>query len=142
MQIPATIFNWKEPASRPRSFAGAISEIYIGATTEDAPTAIPPIIRNTMNRSQADTDAQPTAATMKNTAMTCKTFLRPYFLAGAPAIMEPRIVPSKLEATVNPCQKELRDQILSRIFSAPEITTVSKPNKKPPKAAIRAIRTG
>jgi hypothetical protein len=28
------------------------------------------------------------------------------------------------------------------VFSAPEITAVSKPKRKPPRAAIKAIRTG
>src|SRR5882757_5163029 len=142
MKIPATIFSWKEPARRPRKCAGAISEIYIGPTTEEAPTAIPPIKRKRMNRPQAEMEAVPIAAKKYKAAITINTLLRPYFLAGTPAIREPNTVPIRLEETVNPCQKELSDHIFSMIFSAPEITAVSKPNKKPPRAAISAIRTG
>jgi hypothetical protein len=52
------------------------------------------------------------------------------------------MVPRILEDTVNPCQPELKCQIFSSVCSAPEITTVSKPKRNPPRAAIRAILTG
>ena len=64
------------------------------------------------------------------------------FLYGAPAIMDPTTVPIRLEATVNPCQKGLSDQSCWIVFSAPEMTAVSNPIRKPPSAAISAMRTG
>src|SRR6185503_10483426 len=140
--IPATIFTWNEPASLPRNLAGAISDIYIGATTDEAPTASPPMIRKKINKAHAETEAHPMAATINMTAMVCSTFLRPYFLAGMLANIAPAIVPKRLDDTVNPCHPELRCQRPSNVFSAPEITTVSNPNKKPPRAAMSAIRTG
>src|SRR5580700_6128413 len=108
MKIPATIFNWKEPASLPRCFAGAISEIYIGPTTDDAPTAIPPIKRNVINKIQIDESVQPIADIKYKTAIIFSVARRPYFCAGIPAIIDPITVPIRLDATVNPCQKESR----------------------------------
>src|SRR5688572_12103642 len=109
IKIPATIFTWKEPASRPLNLAGAISEIYIGPTTEDAPTARPPIKRNVTNSIQTDVEAHPIADNRYNIAMNIKTFFRPNFCAGIPAITDPITVPNKLDATVKPCQKGLSD---------------------------------
>src|SRR5690606_31856024 len=94
------------PANRPRIFAGAISEIYIGPTTEDAPTAMPPKKRNKTKINQEDTTAQPIADSKYRAAIKKRIGLRPYFCVGFPIIREPNTVPIKLEATVKPSQKE------------------------------------
>src|SRR5689334_9728994 len=140
--MPATIFTWKEPASRPLIFAGAISEIYIGPTTEEAPTAMPPRKRKVTKRSQIEEEAQPIADKRYRIAMPVNTFFRPYRCAGAPEMIDPITVPMRLDATVNPCQKELSCQRPWMVFSAPDITAVSNPNRNPPNAAISAMRTG
>ena len=77
--MPVTIINWNEPASLPRWWAGAISEMYIGPTTEDAPTAMPPIKRKVTNKIQTDVDAQPIADNRYRMEIKMSTFLRPYF---------------------------------------------------------------
>ena len=59
-----------------------------------------------------------------------------------PAIIDPSTVPIKLDATVSPCNAGDKVQSDWIVFSAPDITAVSNPNKKPPKEAIKAIRTG
>ena len=41
--IPKTMLNWNMAVSLPRISCGAISAMYMGATTEEAPTARPPI---------------------------------------------------------------------------------------------------
>src|SRR5450432_512510 len=97
------------PVSRPRTAAGEISEIYIGPTTEEAPTAIPPIIRKIINNIQVGVREQPTADNRYISAITSRTFLRPYRCAGLPAIIDPITVPIKLAATVNPSKKSLSD---------------------------------
>ena len=43
IKIPKTILNWKRAVNRPLFSRGEISEIYIGATTDDTPTPNPPI---------------------------------------------------------------------------------------------------
>src|SRR5882724_1507338 len=109
MRIPATILSWNDPASLPRRFAGAISDIYIGPTTDEAPTAIPPVNLNNTNKDQTENEAQPIADRRYIMAITIKTLLRPYFFAGKPAIIEPITVPIMLDVTVKPCQKGLSD---------------------------------
>src|SRR5688572_25152612 len=103
---------------------------------------MPPRKRNVMKRIQIEVDAQPMADSKYRIAIVISTFLRPYFFAGGAAIIEPSTVPIKLEATVKPCQNDPSCHNSWIVFSAPEMTAVSKPNKKPPNAAIRAIRTG
>ena len=90
--------------------AGEISAMYMGPTTEEAPTATPPINLNVTNNNQTEDDAQPIAESRYIMAITINTFLRPYFWAGLPVIREPITVPIKLEATVKPCQNELNCQ--------------------------------
>jgi hypothetical protein len=48
-------------------------------------------------------------------------------------------VPHKAAATVNPFQKGDRLYVAVRPLVVPEITTVSKPNSKPPKAATNVL---
>src|SRR5688500_3740439 len=122
--------------------AGDTSAIYIGPTTEDAPTAMPPMKRNKMNSSHVYVVAQPMADKRYNRAITVSVFLRPNFWAGTLVIIEPITVPIRLEATVKPCRNGLRDHNCCTVFSAPEITAVSNPKRNPPSAAIRDMRTG
>ena len=42
MTMPSTMLNWKKATKRPRQCDGEISAIYIGPTTDEAPTASPP----------------------------------------------------------------------------------------------------
>ena len=49
IRMPKTMLNWNMPASRPRCLGGAISEMYIGATTVEMPMPKPPMTRATMN---------------------------------------------------------------------------------------------
>src|SRR6478609_9613131 len=70
--------------------------------------------------------------------MACSTFLRPYFSAGLPAIMEPSTVPINADATVKPCEKSSNDHNSWMDFSTPDITAVSNPKRKPPRAATKA----
>ena len=103
---------------------------------------MPPIKRNRINSIHTDDAAQPIAEKRYINEMATNTFFLPYRWAGLPAMIDPITVPIKLEATVKPCQKLLSDHKPWMVFSAPEITAVSKPNKNPPNAAISAIRTG
>src|SRR5579862_8047351 len=113
----------------------------MGPTTEEAPTATPPIIRKIIKSVQVGVIEQPIADNKYMSAITNNTFLRPYRCAGFPAIMDPITVPIRLAATVNPKRKSLSDQSCWIVFSAPEITAVSNPNKNPPSAAISVQRS-
>ena len=58
---PKTILNWVRATILPRNFAGDISALYIGAITDEPPTANPPKKRKTTNESQFQANALPTA---------------------------------------------------------------------------------
>ena len=61
MTIPNTMLNWYNATSKPLFFAGAISEIYMGATTEEAPTPNPPRNLNKVNEVTSQAKPDPTA---------------------------------------------------------------------------------
>jgi|GEM_PF-3035409 len=61
MTMPSTMLNWKKATKRPRQCDGEISAIYIGPTTDEAPTASPPRKRKNMNEYQLTITALPTA---------------------------------------------------------------------------------
>lgn len=61
MTMPSTMLNWKKATKRPRQCDGEISAIYIGPTTDEAPTANPPTKRKNMNEYQLTITALPTA---------------------------------------------------------------------------------
>ena len=88
--------------------AGEISDIYMGATTDEAPTPMPPIKRYAINEGRLFDNALPNADAAKRNAIINKTGFLPYLSAGLPAIKAPTTVPIKAEEIVNPCQKALR----------------------------------
>src|SRR5271157_1943551 len=60
-RIPKTMLNWKKPTSRPRNLGGAISAMYMGPSTEEAPIPNPPMKRAPTNEYQSKANAQPSA---------------------------------------------------------------------------------
>ena len=87
---------------RPLKLAGEISDIYMGATTEEAPTPMPPIRRKKTKRDQLLVMALPIAETAKSTAMINNTGFLPNLSAGIPANNEPATVPINAEEIVKP----------------------------------------
>ncbi len=59
--MPSTMLNWNRPTSLPREPAGAISEMYIGAATDETPTPTPPMKRKIMNETISGARAEPSA---------------------------------------------------------------------------------
>jgi len=68
--------------------------------------------------------------------MTNKTGRLPYLSTGLLAQKAPKTVPINAEEIVNPCSTDVKLNIDCIVFSTPEITAVSNPNKKPPNATI------
>src|ERR1043165_1491915 len=134
--MPNTMLNWNIPARRPRCDAGAISEMYIGATTVETPMPMPPISRAMMNVSTFHASADPTADTMYNTPIQSSVGLRPKRSAGQPPPNAPTTVPYSAAASATPCTPALRGQMPWIACSAPEITTVSKPKRNPASAEV------
>ncbi len=67
------------------------------------------------------------------------TLLRPQKSAGLPAKIDPTIVPIKAMATVKPREFSFRPYVVLSASVVPEMTAVSKPKRKPPRAATMAL---
>ena len=76
--------------------------MYIGATTDDAPTPRPPSHRNTRKEYQSQATALPTAETKYRIAIQNSVLRRPIRSAGWLAKSAPRMVPIRALATVKP----------------------------------------
>ena len=135
------MFSWLTATSKPRRWAGAISVMYIGQTTEAAPTATPPSHRKNSSAYQSHARAQPAAATRKSTARQASTGRRPHQSAGRPTSSDPTIVPSRALETVKPSRLSVSEKTWRRDSVVPEITAVSNPNRNEPSAATIALST-
>src|ERR1044072_9083850 len=133
------MLNWKKPTSRPRLSAGAISAMYIGPSTDDAPIPSPPMNRASRNEYQSKANAQPTADNRYSTAVICNAFRLPSRSPGMPPNIAPRIVPHSAEDTVTPSMYGVNEYFADSAAVAPAITAVSNPNNSPPNAAITAL---
>ena len=133
------MFNWLTATKRPRTCGGEISAMYRGATTEAPPIASPPTNRKTNSDVPIPGQPQPNAETKYSTASHIRDGLRPSHSAGFPATSEPTIVPISALATVNPSSTGVRPKRSTSISVVPEITTVSKPNRKPASAATSVL---
>ncbi len=102
INIPMTRANWNVMAKRPRYFAGAISEIYMGDKTDDPPTANPPIMRKTMKELTWFDRPVPMAESRNNAAITFSMFLRPYLSPGLPIEIAPMMQPRMAELITQP----------------------------------------
>ena len=65
-----------------------------------------------------------------------RVFFRPNLAVGKPPRNEPRTVPQRAALSAQPCIEPLKGQMFWICFSAPEITTVSKPKRNPASAAV------
>ena len=73
---------------------------------------------------------------LQNVNITLRILFRPKASEGIPPNMAPNTVPISAILTVRPCSSTLKFQTCSMACSAPEITAVSKPNRKPPRATV------
>src|SRR5579875_695753 len=133
------MLNWNTPTSRPRHFAGAISAMYIGPSTEEPPTPSPPINRNTSSASQFHAIPHPTAEIKYKIAIARRLSRRPLRSPGTPASDAPKIVPSSAIETVKPRPHSDSAKVFFNPAVVPEITAVSKPNSSPPSAATTVL---
>ena len=91
--IPAVRKSWKIAPKVPRADASAISEIYVGTRTQDAPTPIP-TINLAMQRTNADLAKRMIVQEMRNGAASERiAFFRPILSAILPAGRAPAIDP-------------------------------------------------
>lgn len=114
-------------------WSGNISEI---RTQMTAPC---PIAWAAMNAKMHPGTSQ-TAETKYKIPIQSKVRLRPNRSVGSWPIIDPSTVPQSAELIARPCSKSERFQSDWMVFSAPEITTVSKPNRNPAKAEVNDQR--
>src|SRR5881275_2681415 len=133
------MLNWNSPTSRPRHFAGEISAIYIGPSTDDPPIPSPAKNRNSTSADQFHARAQPSAETRYRTASPRRLSRRPYLSPKRPAVAAPMIVPQSALETVKPSAPGERPYVVVSACVVPAMTAVSKPNSRPPSAATTVL---
>ena len=138
--MPKTILNWKNPTSRPRFSGGAISAIYIGPSTDEAPIPRPPRKRATTQRGPTECESATESGNQVQDPGNAQ--------AGATAIAVARDAaehraedgsPQSAASTVTPRLAGVRGYVVVSAPVAPEMTAVSKPNSSPPRAATMEL---
>ncbi len=120
---------------RPRSRAGAISAMYAGAMTDAIPMPTPAMNRQ-IARSKADQAIADRIEEAKNsTAPNTMTRVRPHRSARRPPDHAPSAQPRRAIATTSPVTAESRSNCPSIAATAPLMTELSNPKRKPPTAA-------
>ena len=140
IKIPKTILNWYIAVNRPRYLEAAISEMYTGAATDEAPTPKPPMNRKNENIYGSGARAEPTAEMKYRIPIQNNVFFRPKKSQGIPPKTEPITVPQRAIDMINVPWNQgevFHNSLIGRL--APLMTTVSNPNKKPAKAAVIEI---
>src|SRR5690606_4771375 len=107
--------------------------------TDAAPTPRPPRERQAMRSHVPNASPEPTAEAVKSTAATTMTRTRPWRAARGPANQAPTTQPSSAEETVKPWRNPLMPKSALIASMAPLMTAVSKPKRKPPRAAARLM---
>src|SRR6478735_4097193 len=136
---PVTIAICCSEARRPRMWAGATSEMYIGANTLAAPIAMPPATLAAMKTPAELAAPVATALARKRIAFKSMVGRRPIESASLPAPKAPTAQPSKTEATAKPVPAAWVPNALAKASTAPLMTPLSKPKRQPPIAATQEI---
>src|SRR5215467_12489973 len=103
--------------------------------------AIPPPTRATMKKAAELAAPVATALTRKRTALNSIAGRRPIKSATLPAPNAPTAHPSNTEATAKPVAADWVPKAFARASTAPLITPLSKPKRKPPIAATHESMT-
>ncbi len=140
-EIPTTILSWLNDTSWPRTAAGAISAMYIGAMIRAAPTPRPPIRREITSVAKFGANADIRAETANSTAASRSTGRRPSRSLKGPEHIIANEAVSVSEATAQPSSIWLRENSGLMKETTPEITEASKPIRNPPSATISAVLT-
>src|ERR1019366_9610214 len=111
--------NW------PLIFAGAISEIYIGANMDAMPIPRPPIKRKNTNQLRLIGIAIPRDETAKSMADKINTFLRPILSLNLPANIAPTMQPINAQDATQPTIADERSYLFCINPIAPATTAVS-----------------
>ena len=110
----------------------------MGAMIREAPTPSPPSILAVTNIQKFAAKAEATAETANNRAASLSTGFLPRRSLNGPAPNMATVDAKVRDETDQPNCKLLSANSTSTKLTTPEITDVSKPIRKPPRATIRA----
>lgn len=96
---------------------------------------IPPMIRYTTNSLKDADKAHPMAEAENRIAERIMVFFRPALSLRTPAQATPPMEPTNAQPTYHPSCRVVNPNCWDTCAMVPEITAVSYPNRKPPKAA-------
>ena len=133
--MPVVIASMLTATSEPRTFAGTISAMYSGEIKEAMPIAIPTTILPAINTVTVCARAVEAALTVKIIPASIISLRRPKRPVKAPPIAAPITAPIKTALTTISSIKVDRENCCLMNSIAPEITPVSKPKSRPPRAA-------
>ena len=139
-KMPMVIASWNKETSAPLIFSGEISDKYKGAQKLIIPIAKPTINLETIKTWIFGAMAQRIEPMKNINAVTKITFFLPKISANLPFKIAPNAAPIKTVETKSPCINSLNCHSPFIYKSAPEITPVSKPDNKPPRATKNATR--
>src|SRR5690348_838429 len=100
---------------------------------------MPAMTRQAISHATEPASPAPIAPIASDNAATCMVRTRPKRSASRPAYHAPSAEPSRAMDTANPVSAALSPKAWRRESTAPLITAVSNPNRKPPRAAAAAI---
>src|SRR5690348_10000068 len=109
--------------------------------TDAMPTPTPPTMRHRIRSHMPVTRPEPIALAASSRAATCMVRTRPRRSASVPAYQAPAAEPSRAQDTARPILAASSSKPPRMASTAPLITAVSNPNRKPPSAAAAAINT-
>jgi hypothetical protein len=137
--MPVTMNSWLKVTMRPRTAAGAISAMYIGAATNTAPTPSPLSRRARINAGKLGAAAATAADTANTIAAARKTVRRPKRSASGPATTIASVAVSVCDVTAHPISKLESANFDSMKITAPVNSDPSKPTRKPESATISIV---
>ena len=137
-KIPSVMASCCSDPSRPRMAAGAISAMYAGAMTDAMPMPMPAMMRHSTRSQTPNAMPDRIEETKNRTAPRNITRVRPQRSASLPPSHAPNAQPSRAMATTSPVTAGSISNSPSIASTAPLMTELSKPKRKPPTAAATA----
>ena len=132
------IASWKSETVQPRASAGETSDMYTGTVPEESPIPTPTIIRPTISMPGDEAAAQRIDPAPKTRAVTISKVRRPKRSARRPPANAPAAAPANAPLTMISRAKVESEKSFLKKSSAPDMTPVSYPKRRPPRPAKAA----
>src|SRR5580700_7302683 len=130
--------SWKSETVQPRASGVETSDMYTGTVPEESPIPKPTTILPKIRMPGDEAAAQTNAPTAKIRAVAISKGRRPKRSAKRPPASAPTAAPANTPLTITSKAKVESEKSFLKKSSAPEITPVSYPNRRPPSPAKAA----